>query len=71
MTDEPGRPPRDDAVVLAVGTIDPDPPHLVRIEQYHTQIDVDATLLTLAYVADQWVVIAADTVPAEALTDAA
>jgi hypothetical protein len=68
--DAPGRPPRDDAIVLAVGAVDPEPPHRVRIEQYHTQIDVDATRLTLAYVVDHWVVIAAETVPAEALTDA-
>jgi hypothetical protein len=68
--DAPGRPPRDDAIVLAIGKVQPEPPHLVRIERYHTQIDVDATRLTLAYVVDRWVVLATETVPAEALTDA-
>lgn len=67
--DAPGRPPRDDAIVLALGKVQPEPPHLVRIERYHTQIDVDATRLTLAYVVDRWVVLATETVPAEALID--
>lgn len=65
----PGSPPRDAATVLAVGAVDPHPPHLLRIEQYHTAADIDATLLTLAYVVDRWVVTAAESVPAEALTD--
>jgi hypothetical protein len=70
VADAPGRPPRDEAIVLGVGPIDPNPPHLLRIERYHTVIDIDATLLTLAYVVDNWVVIAAEPVPAEALIDA-
>jgi hypothetical protein len=65
----PGQPPRDDAIVLSVGTVDPTPPHLLRIEQYHSDIDIDATLLTLAFLVDQWVVLTAEPVPAEALTD--
>ena len=65
----PGRPPRDDAIVLGLGRIDAEPPHLLRIEQYHTDVDIDATLLTLAYVVDHWVVTTAESVPAEALTD--
>lgn len=68
--DTPGRPPRDDAVVLAVGTVTPEPPHLLRIEQYLSVTNIDATLLTLAFVADEWVVVTAEQVPAEALTDA-
>ncbi|MFP5487086.1 MAG: hypothetical protein ACLGHQ_02105 [Acidimicrobiia bacterium] len=67
--DVPGSPPRDDGIVLAVGTIDPSPPHRVRIEEYRTAADVDATLLTLAFVADRWVVTAVESVSAEALTD--
>lgn len=68
--DLPGRPPRDDAVVLGLGPIEPDPPHRLRVEQYHSAKDVEATLLTLAHVVDQWVVTTTETVPAEALTDA-
>ena len=67
--DAPGHPPRDDAIVLAVGTIDPEPPHLLRIEQYRSDTDVEATLLTLAFVVDHWVVTTAEPVPPEALTD--
>lgn len=65
----PGSPPRDEAIVLGLGPIDQTPPHLVRIEQYRSAADVDATLLTLAFVVDRWVVTAAEDVPAEALTD--
>lgn len=67
--DTPGRPPRDEAIVLAVGPVDPEPPHLLRIEQYHSDVDIRATLLTLAYVIDHWSVITSEEVPAEALTD--
>lgn len=67
--DEPGRPPRDDAVVLGLGPIDPEPPHRLRVEQYRSDDDVEAALLTLEYEVDRWVVITADPVPAEALAD--
>ena len=65
----PERPPRDDAIVLGLGPIDPEPPHLLRIEQYHSATDVEATRLTLAYVVDHWVVAMTEPVPAEALTN--
>ena len=65
----PERPPRDDAIVLGLGPIDAEPPHLLRIEQYHSATDVEATLLTLAYVVDHWVVAMTEPVPAEALTN--
>jgi hypothetical protein len=65
----PGRPPRDDALVLGVGTIALQPPHLLRIEHYETEDRIEATLLTLEYDAGAWVVITAEPVPAESLTD--
>jgi hypothetical protein len=65
----PGRPPRDDALVLGVGTIAVQPPHLLRIEHYETEDRIDATLLTLEYDDGAWVVITAEPVPAESLTD--
>jgi hypothetical protein len=64
-----GRPPRDDALVLGVGTIALQPPHLLRIERYETEDRIEATLLTLEYDAGAWVVITAEPVPAESLTD--
>lgn len=67
--EQPGRTPRDDAIVLGLGPIDPQPPHLLRIEQYHSATDVEATRLTLAYVIDHWVVTMTEPVPAEALTN--
>ena len=67
--DEPGQPPRDDAIVLGLGPIDAEPPHRLRVEQYQSATDVEATLLTLAYVVDHWVVAMTEPVPAEALTN--
>jgi hypothetical protein len=68
--DEPGSPPRDDAVVLGVGTPLPEPPHLLRLEVYRMADQVEAALLTLAYQQEQWVVVTSEPVPAEVLIDA-
>lgn len=67
--ERPGHPPRDDAIVVALGPIAATPPYQVRLEQYHTEADVDAALLTLDYRTDRWVVLATEPVPAEALDD--
>lgn len=69
--DEPGRPPRDHAIVLGLGPIDAEPPHRLRVEEYRADDDIEAALLTVEYGGDQWVVITAEPVPAEVLTDAA
>lgn len=71
LGDEPGRPPRDDAIVLGLGPIDAEPPHRLRVEQYRADDDIEAALFTVEYGADRWVVITAEPVPAEVLTDAA
>lgn len=68
--DEPGSPPRDDAVIVGIGTPLPEPPHRLRLEVYRTANQIDATLLTLAYQQERWVVVAAEPVPAEVLIDA-
>lgn len=67
--EQPGHPPRDDAIVIALGPIAETPPYQVRLERYHTEADIDAALLTLDYRTGRWVVRATEPVPAEALDD--
>ena len=67
---DPAHPPRDDGTVLGIGTIDREPPHLVRLEHYRSVDDVDAVLLTLEFRDDRWVVAITEPVPAEVLADA-
>lgn len=67
---DPALPPRDDAVIIGLGTIATEPPHQVRVEEYHSITDVGATLLTLTFDGDRWVVATTVPVPAEVLVDA-
>lgn len=70
QTDDPERAPRDDGIVLGVGTIASEAPHLVRLERYRSADEVEAHLLTLELDDDGWVVATTDPVPAEVLVDA-
>lgn len=67
--EDPVRPPRDDAMVLGLGSIDREPPHLVRLERYRSVDDIDASLLTLEFDDEVWLVVLDDPVPAEVLAD--
>lgn len=70
--DQPGSPPREEAVlVVGLGPIADEPPHLVRIERYRTADDVVADLVTLSYRVDHWVVDSSASVPAEVLVHGA
>lgn len=67
--DEPGHPPRDDGVVVGLGSMTLEPPYRVRLEQYRSSDAVQATRVTLEF-DDGWLVAATDPVPAEVLVDA-
>lgn len=69
-TDDPQHRPRDEGIVLGVGTIASEPPHLVRLERYRSADDVDAHLLTLELDDGGWLVVTTEPVPAEVLVDA-
>lgn len=68
--EDPAHPPREEGIVLGIGTIDRVPPHVVRLERYRSVDDVDATLLTLEFRHERWRVAMTDQVPAEVLIDA-
>src|SRR4051794_11710220 len=65
--DAAGRPVRDDGLLIVLGTITPEPPYVVRVEQYRTQDDVSAQLVTLVWLTDHWVVAAQEPVQPEAV----
>lgn len=46
--------PRDDGLLLGVGTVAPSEPHLVRVEVYAGSRDANAFLLTLGRSAERW-----------------
>jgi hypothetical protein len=65
--DSVGRPVSDDALLLVLGTIPPEPPYVVRVEAYRREDDVSAQLVTLVWQADHWVVASQERVEPEAL----
>lgn len=68
--DDDRRPPRDDGIVVGLGTITLQPPHRVRLEQYVAVDDVRATRVTLELAASGWTVSRTEPVAAEVLVDA-
>lgn len=66
---EPNMPPRDDGVVVGMGTITLEPPHRVRLERYRSSGDVQASRVTLEPDDDGWHVAMTEPVPAEVLVD--
>lgn len=61
--------PRDDGLVVGLGSITTEPPYRVRLEQYRSSDVVQATRVTLDF-DDGWLVATTDPVPAEVLVDA-
>ena len=60
-------PPRDDGVLLGIGTISTAVPHVVRVEVYTAAGMVDAYRVTLTVLGDVWRVVTSDPVDAEVL----
>jgi len=51
-----GAPPRDDAILLAIGMIPAEPPHTVRVEEYTDAVRTAAHLVTVIERSDEWTV---------------
>ncbi len=66
-TDAVGRPVRDDGLLIVLGTIPPEPPYVVRVEEYRRQDDVSAQLVTLVWRTDHWDVASEERVQPEAV----
>ena len=64
---EDSAPPRDDGLLLGIGTITATPPHLVRVEVYNEADAVEAHLLTLTERAGTWRVETSEPVDPEGL----
>lgn len=62
-----GAPPRDEGVLLAIGTIHGEPPHTVRVEQYTDAERTAAHLITLVERSGEWSVVSVDDVDPEVL----
>lgn len=60
-------PPNDDGTLVGVGTITREAPHTVRVEVYHDANTVEAFLVTLTNVDDEWEVEGAEAVEREVL----
>jgi hypothetical protein len=65
--DAVGRPVRDDGLLIVLGTIPPEPPYVVRVEEYRGQDDVSAQLVTLVWRTDHWDVVSEERVQPEAV----
>lgn len=59
--------PRDDGLLIGVGTISARPPHVVRVEVYEDADRVDASKVTLSLRNDEWRVDTSEPVDAEGL----
>lgn len=59
--------PRDDGLLLGVGTVAPTEPHLVRVEVYAGSSDANAFLLTLRRGAERWRIETSEPVEPEVL----
>ncbi len=59
--------PRDDGLLLGIGTVAPTAPHLVRVEVYAGSRDANAFLLTLEPGADRWRIETSEPVEPEVL----
>jgi hypothetical protein len=59
------QPVRDDGVLVGLGTIPAERPHVVRVETYRTDRQVTAQLVTLAVSADTWRVVGSEVVDPE------
>jgi hypothetical protein len=66
-TDPVGRPVRDDGLLIVLGTIPPEPPYVVRVEQYRREDDVSAQLVTLVWRTGHWDVAHEERVQPEAV----
>ena len=66
-SDSVGHPVRDEGLLIVLGTIPPDPPYVVRVEQYRRQDDVSAQLVTLVWRTDHWDVASEERVQPEAV----
>jgi hypothetical protein len=62
-----GRPVRDDGLLIVLGTIAPEPPYVVRVEDYRNEDDVSAQLVTLVWLTDHWAVASQEPVQPEAV----
>lgn len=62
-----GTPPRDHGLLVGVGTIAVDRPHVVRVEIYRDDRSVDAHLVTLAFGSGAWSVTTDELVEPEVL----
>jgi hypothetical protein len=65
--DAVGRPVRDDGLLIVLGTIPPEPPYVVRVEEYRAQNDVSAQLVTLVWRTDHWDLVSEESVQPEAV----
>jgi hypothetical protein len=65
--DAVGRPVRDDGLLIVLGTIPPEPPYVVRVEEYRREDDVSAQLVTLAWRTNHWDVVVEERVQPEAV----
>jgi hypothetical protein len=60
-----GRPPRDDGLLIGIGTLPIEPPFVVRVEVYRSEVDIEATMVTMAWRTDHWDVATEEPVDAE------
>ncbi len=65
--DLPGSPPKDDGVLIGVGTITADSPHTVRVEVYIDADRIEAQLVTISNHAGEWVIDVVEPVEPEVL----
>jgi hypothetical protein len=76
FVDEPGaavkdgegdHPPRDDGLLLGLGTLPAEPPFTVRVEVYTDAAEIDAYLVTVAARGDTWRTVSTERVEPEGL----
>jgi len=60
-----GRPPRDDGLLIGIGTLPVEPPFVVRVEVYRSESDIEATMATMAWRTDHWDVASEEPVDVE------
>lgn len=65
--DTEGQPPRDDGMLLGVGTVSESAPHVLRVEIYAGHDEVEARRVTVAVRGDRWVVVEIEPVEPEVL----
>ncbi len=68
-SEAPGSPPRDEGVLIEIGAISNESPHIVRVEVYTDADRIDAQLVTLAFRQGDWEIELVEPVEPEVLVE--